>query len=80
MLRDQALPPVELIKMEIYYQRERTPRVSVARVLGQQAIDAVVTERIVRNKRAEEQQLSKNLLDENACMPLCHKQFQSCCH
>lgn len=81
MLRDQALPPVELIKIgEIYYVRDGHHRVSVARVLGQQAIDAIVTERIVQKHPAEDQQLSKNLLDENACMPLCYKQFQSCCH
>ncbi|MDY0093719.1 MAG: hypothetical protein RBT80_13575 [Candidatus Vecturithrix sp.] len=81
MLRDQALPPVELIKIgEIYYVRDGHHRVSVARVLGQQAIDAIVTERIVQKHPAEDRQLSKNLLDENACMPLCYKQFQSCCH
>lgn len=83
MLQDQALPPVELIRVgETYYVRDGHHRVSVARALGQQAIDAVVTERIVRNKRTEGQWVSKNLLDENACMPVCCKRLQlqeSCC-
>ncbi|GAK59047.1 hypothetical protein U27_06023 [Candidatus Vecturithrix granuli] len=83
MIQEEALPPVELIKVgETYYVRDGHHRISVARALGQQAIDAVVTERIVRNKRAEEQRISKNLLDENACISVCCKKLQlqeSCC-
>lgn len=51
MLQDQALPPVELIKVgEAYYVRDGHHRISVARALGQQAIDAIVTERVMQNK------------------------------
>ena len=83
MLQDQALPPVELIKVgETYYVRDGHHRISVARIFGQQAIDAIVTERIVQHKQAGAQQVSKNLLDENVRLPLCCKQLQlqeSCC-
>lgn len=83
MLQDQALPPVELIKVgETYYVRDGHHRISVARILGQQAIDAIVTERIVQNKQTEGQRVSKNLLDENTRIPLCCQQLQlqeSCC-
>ncbi len=40
----QCLPPVELIQMgAVYYVRDGHHRISVARALGQRAIEAVVT-------------------------------------
>lgn len=44
MLGDAGIPPVELIKVrETYFVRDGHHRISVARSLGQEAIDAVVT-------------------------------------
>lgn len=43
-LADISLPPVDLIQLgELYYVRDGHHRVSVARALGQKAIDAQVT-------------------------------------
>ena len=44
MLDDHAMPPVELIKVQdTYFVRDGHHRVSVAKALGQEEIDAVVT-------------------------------------
>jgi hypothetical protein len=44
MLDDSAVPPVELIKVgDTYFVRDGHHRISVARSLGQEEIDAVVT-------------------------------------
>ena len=44
MLQDVALPPVELIQVgDNYFVRDGHHRISAARALGQEAIDAVVT-------------------------------------
>jgi hypothetical protein len=44
MLEDVGLPPVELIKIgDSYFVRDGHHRISVARSLGQEEIDAVVT-------------------------------------
>jgi uncharacterized ParB-like nuclease family protein len=44
MLRDEALPPVDLIEVDgVYFVRDGHHRISVAQALGRQAIDAVVT-------------------------------------
>lgn len=47
--QDVYLPPVELLKLgEVYFVRDGNHRVSVARMRGQQYVDAVVTE--IRNE------------------------------
>ena len=44
MLRDEPLPPVDLIEVEgVYFVRDGHHRISVAGALGRQSIDAVVT-------------------------------------
>ena len=43
-LQGTSLPPVDLIRVgEVYFVRDGHHRISVARALGQQEIDAVVT-------------------------------------
>jgi hypothetical protein len=44
MLRGDALPPVDLIRVgDVYYVRDGHHRISVARAIGQREIDAQVT-------------------------------------
>ncbi len=44
MLRDEPLPPVDLIEVSgVYFVRDGHHRISVAQALGRQSIDAVVT-------------------------------------
>src|ERR1700759_4740037 len=49
MRRGEALPPVDLVRIgEIYFVREGHHRISVARALGREDIDAYVTEVVTR--------------------------------